>query len=1106
MSNDIIQINSNILKSASFYVEFFDLREYNQLANDFTMYVYWNDFLNNAPKFTVPLLSIDSMVKTNLLWFRNSTIQDKAVISVDNSEEYNIMNFITNGVSAKDVDLEDLIYLGAILKTYYIDAFGNTQEKRLMVGRVTLNTFSNSALKLNITGFNEILKGSDFESNVVKYGDNACYNYISLEQAFSNIFNVPHNIIDKYAYTGTPFRLNNDTYIPSDDQDIVLTDGNLEDNWIVYAEDKTANNDGYEHCQFFYLAEDCACGVKMTRYNNNGDEIEKDISYTPNWNVWGNTVDASNNWADNFYKDNLVTHYSRFFRPFKVVKATDNEELAFDGRNGRVIRNINLDGEFDQSNTNDVFYDPIIKNPAFEQQIVSGGQYLCEAGDTLIYFEQLGDIRFENTIEGSPSATVLYDQHAHIFVYNFTKDIVYFNHISSLVQSTPFPKMWLQLRDLYMNTEKMYFASRLDYTSANNNWFNFASAVKPYCHVDDDSSNWNRCATARSFKQNQDQYGNGGNFVGEKQVVSNTFGFYDIDDENDKTVLENMLDYIQENIKPKSVKISDDGQKIYFMRNIEHGFDNGWNENWTPDIVSPQNYSSTNQFPSIQKQCFKFLFNTDINGNVDFNKSEVTDFNYCNYESTINPPYNNEICDFLNNSSIVLQNGVGFNSLGAKANAYAFIRTTSTVSTIADKNIINSIDNVSAVNIHANSSVHYWSYEDKIYQSLTGTYKDYDDTWNVLHFNRDINRAIIQQQTELVYYDTLNDIVLENSTITGFEYILSMVRTRFIFTNPLDGKSDELIRIGSVTSEVVRLLSYSGTRYQGARGLANTFFKNMNYDNNGILQIGFTDQKNNMFILDGTMTAINTVTTKYDVLEWNKYVLSKPDFRNLDNGNNTNQEEDNNNFDADISISMFTKSKDVDINVTVNRISSTEIKWEASNEFSDGIITGIITETDFTFFTFDLTDIFTGITITCNFYNTELSEGEKFAGRIKRRELEASNIKDSIETEDNEFIFLENKSLTIKPSFLYELNSEQFKDELSAFFLNGLKLKKMIQYNISVPQLLLFNENYKILSVGDLLELNGEIVDTDGWVTCYIEKLSYDFKERTTKFNLITFK
>lgn len=461
---NILQVNKNMLDNAKYYVEFFDMREFDKLRLDFSMNAYWFTFLSTTPKFSVPLANdgINQLIKYNTLWFRNQYVEDSAIITLDNSDEYNLMNFITQGISPKDVNLDDLKYLGATIKEVGIDLFGATQEYRIITGRVSLNVFNNTMLRLNIKSFCNILKGSDFAENVVKYPTGSSFNFISLQQAFENIFNVPYNFIDETdeiddnSYPVTPFILNQSTYVTNDNKDIVLTDPIRFEGKQIYAEDTVKNTDKYIHAQFSYDLSNPSCNVSLTEYNEAGDEIAFTNTNTASWNVWGNKLDADAFWTGvNQTKQDAHTHYNRFFRPFAVVIAgiEEADDVALGLReNFRVIRNLKTSFEPSTFENDSYYYDPLVNQQHWSQEKVSFGNYQPQPDDVLIYFEVTGDVRFYSSITEAPSQTVLFENTADIYVYNATKDIVYFNHIANQVQTFPMPKQWLdmQLQRLYI--------------------------------------------------------------------------------------------------------------------------------------------------------------------------------------------------------------------------------------------------------------------------------------------------------------------------------------------------------------------------------------------------------------------------------------------------------------------------------------------------------------------------------------------------------------------------------------------------------------------------------------------------------------------------------
>lgn len=1077
MSNNILQINSNILKTSQYFVEFFDFREYTELERDFTMGTYWLNFLKNVTKFSVPLKEIEGMKKTNNLWFRNEAVQDSCIISVDNSEKYNIMNFITKGITAKNMDLEDLIYLGAIIKVMYIDNFGTLQESRLTVGRVTVNSFTDSLLRFNILPLNNILKGSTFEKHVYKYPTAAYYNYISLEQAFSNIYNVPHNIIDDYSYTATPFLLNKETYVPTNTQDIVIRESNLPPGITMYAEDTVIGSENYTHSQFFYYNNEPNCYVRLTEYDDNGDELSSFGTSTAEWAIWAD--DAYINNDDNFspeYEDVKITlrNYQRLFRPFRVIIAGDDEVDAIDNGSFRTVRKVaNLQTDF----TFNIDY--------VDMPVTPESKFKIDKGDKLIYFELCGDVSLSN------STAILFEGYSHIFVYNLTKKVVYWDKIAVLVQSQHLPKQWLDLKSGgFISMDAFNYSSRSSITET------FLSGVRPFLFVGR--------GVDRSFVYSYNTFLVDYNVDGqpeystryEKQKLPYDFGNNDIGDTIDKGYLQRALDTITSKSKPKAIKFSEDGKTLYFVKSVPADFEVYPDE--TPKTINQENYSNPYEFPGCTRFCKKALF--DYSEGTKINLNEYDEVKYLTGVNAIIT----EIPNNFNNNSIVLINAIGLLGNGEYApltsNTFTMNLKNSLYENSDSVNLVND-GNVRSINSIDENGNTYFCFENKVYRN-NEIYLMYESTWKVLDYNRSIKRAIIQKEDELIYYDTQNLVELNSSPLIGLEYLFSMVRNRFLFTNSITGKNEELISIGSVINEPVRLLSYKGNRYQASIALASTFLKNMNYDNDGILRIGFTDSLDDFEITDDVNISISSDTIKYNQIEWDKYHIKKNKFDSVDNDDNTNLEEDENNYDASISIEMWA-NKDINMNITVKRIDSDTIKWDVTNNFTEGILTDTITTTSFDFFSFFLTGDYSDVEITCNFYNTELGIGEKFSGQIVRRELESDSIVDSIESDEKDFLFIDKKGLSLTPNFLYKLNQTEYKTKIEDFFISGGKIKKLVIYNVVIPELILFNENFELLNIGNTVRINSDIIETNGWRECYIESIIYDFKNKQSKLKLI---
>ena len=170
-------------------------------------------------------------------------------------------------------------------------------------------------------------------------------------------------------------------------------------------------------------------------------------------------------------------------------------------------------------------------------------------------------------------------------------------------------------------------------------------------------------------------------------------------------------------------------------------------------------------------------------------------------------------------------------------------------------------------------------------------------------------------------------------------------------------------------------------------------------------------------------------------------------------------------------------------------------------------------------FSVDLINSFTGITLYFNFYDTELEIGKTFRGTIERRTISKTSIKDSIVETGRKVIMLDDKTLGLKFPFLFDKDSVEFMNNMENYFLENEQIRKITEIEIEIPELILFNNSYNIFNVGEQrIVINSETMFLKGYGiyrgslrpfednrgSFYIEKISYNFKSKTTKFYLVS--
>ncbi|MCP4991547.1 MAG: hypothetical protein GY928_37465 [Colwellia sp.] len=1103
------EVNDNILRNAEYSVKFFRY-DFEMLADNVSMMANeeWVNYLNNVNTFSVPLIAISSFEKTQQIWYRNKNTSDSITIEIDSSHEHNIIEFIAKEVQYINVDLQDLNKMGVVLYVDYIDNLGNQQIKTLYVGRPQISKYvvgASGGLSIKIDQLNRFLDRSDFDKNVVHTPTGANYSYISLLQAFGNIYNVPHNIDDNYSYAGTPFRLNQENYAPTSDLDVVLRDGDLPDDVQLYAEDKVANSSGFVHSQFFYKIGDPQCGVKITKYNNDGKIIDTPITtYTAGWNVWSNTINASASWNAGSIFNGLINSFGRLFRPIKVVYAPSNEQNII-----RKYRRFRTSSEW--SSNPALGYTENIKT---DKEDISA--HNPDEGDILIYFELMGDVLLAKGVTAD-YRVCLFTNNSHLLCYNYTKDIVYFDRLVHNAKSTPLPKQWLDINDYFLGAT-VRFQDQFIYGTVYS-WFN--RSVSEGGAVDDlnptpmipvkTEANGN---VHLNYQKSDHDWNDS---RGSMQYVKFVCGY----DNNailkpeiptDRTKIEGFLDAAQV-VKPKSIVISSDGQKIYFAKPSLFPSDY-WGYDWVP----------TQNQANLILNGYKTIYDTS-GGDRIINENDVSAYNFFKLDTTINGSFVSEVCAFLSNHSVLGFNMYANSTISEYKNSYYVLpRGDSSFAYYGE--MFYPTDKLNpSFNFFIDSNVTVFPrLNDVIFTTQTGS----DETVYVgktfgvsgdyiLDIYWTTGRVIFQnnQTTELQYLNYANGAVLQDKGgVTGFEYLLSMNRDRFIFSNPIDGQSDETYKISPTINEPVRLLSFKGNRYLAGIALANTFQKNMYYDNQGVLNIGMGYKKHELTDFD--LVSIKKKEYKYDSLEYFKNRIQKNNFKATDNDVVTNKEEEESTYDEATSITMWS-TKDVQMDIKITRNSETTLIWEAINEF--GVVDGSITETAFYTFEIPLTGIFAGISIWCNFYNTELAIGKTFYGTIEKRKFTPSTVASEIVSVSQELPFLDDKALGLKFPFLYSEYNDSFFALMNDYFKDGNKLRPSYEVDIVIPEMILFDTKYKQFSVGDIITLQtdemyiqGYSLEEDGSLTkyneskgdYYIEKMKLDFNSHTTIMNLVS--
>lgn len=1138
MSSNIVDLNNNLIIGAEYYIRFFNLDDYELNENDFGM-SNWSSALTDN-QFSLPIINISSFSNNAHIWYRNEPLFDKMVIELDPSKENNLMEFIARGAEFNNVKLNDLKKLIANVYIRYASTTVANSQLYLMTGRVKLIDNSDKKLTIQLEQMDKILTGSDFEKYVKQDPNGSSYNYVSIKQAFENILNAPHNKIDDYSYPVQPFTITEETYKPSDDYDIIYKDDNLPDNNQIYAEDWILDRNNVSrktHCQFYYNLNNPSCGYKITEYADEfngatGQVISENSYEVIDWNVWNNTQDVGSGAIG--YEKEVILNYQRYFRPFKIVIAGENETKALNDGNYRIKRNY----VYPNYNPNNLWqkdqslYEPTVNNHIFTQEkILPGDDYTCEEDDVLVYFEQLGDVRFRLEDSGIPSANILYDNYSTVYVYNQTKDIVYFDHVTRFVQSTPLPKKWLEMQT-YIHTEKIYFASRLNYESSNNIERAFASYIKPMCAINfTDGSHGSRqfVASINSYKQNQDADGNGGDLFGEKTHLSYVLGTYDLDDSVELEKAKFILDYITENNKPKSIRISNSGDYIFFLKNELSGFSEwdveGFDDSWDP-VVVPQNSSyNLSWFKTQFKWIGKEIYHEDSSGKISVSKKEYNILNYLNFGFAVNSkwPLISELSNGFYGGSLALLDFTYENESNPGdiiGNSRVIKKTSSSVSD-SEYNTISFNRQVPVVNFFRTDDNIYWCLGPLIKKGLEETYY-FATEGNVVDFwttnDESIQRAIVTTGEKIIYLDTVNNTTEEESNIIGIDYLLPCDRGQYdltcIFVDPAEGNSNRLYRLSNVTDEDIRLLSFDGNRYQASNRLAASFFKNTYYDTLGVCNIGSRIKKINLD--DNDFTTISIQKFKYDSLEYTPKSISKGGFEQFDNNNATNKEEDDNFFDEDISIDMWT-NKDVQLNFTISRLADDIIKWDAINEFGEE--TGELLETGFNFITVPLTGDFDGIVVYVNFFDTYLKQGEKFRGVINKRKYKDFITPKEIGSSTNTFPFLDNTNLNLNLPFVYEQDSEYFADVLSNYFIYNNEVRELVLMEVELPCLLFVDSNNSSFNAGTIATISSETKYNNGFelidsVTVepyntnkcdyYIETIKYNIKQGTTTLSLVS--
>jgi len=1106
---NILEANNNILREAEYTLKIINGENAEVYTGgptfffpnkDLNAFGYWNDFLNTTDSMTIPIISIGSMTKTQSIWYRNVKTLDSLNIEVDHDYNNNIMEFLNKGIKNAFLDYDSIEQLIFIVEITFINSVGYSTKKTLFVGRPTLKNDSTSRLSFELNNLDSIIKDAKFETTVLQANTDSFFNFISLKRAFEAIYNSPHSLNDEFVYPVCPFDIDTTNYLP--DTGITYKDiDHIPEGATVYAEDTIVGREGY--IQSFFYANQPECGISTKNINN---ITETETDYVSNWTFFTNQDDINNILLENVRKP-----HNNAFRMFRPIRTFISNVV---NNNMQVAVALSEPTSF--------------SSPYLGLINANTDEYRVNIGDEIVVCEQMMD--FAMLKSGSifyASRIILFNDLSNIYYYNKTQDIFYWNIIVQGATTLPLPKQWYDMES-YLNTGALLrydinYQMTEDYSSAfatyNNGYNNVTYTNNNFSYWQFDAVNHIRRDNNCNTNVNSNTRGTPliNQAVEPRLLPAWNASIDGISTqryiETDRASMEACLDEIYSVCTLKTVRITE-GLDILW------GFDNGYSQHYFS--YEANNTKTTNR---------KSVFNLN-NGVFDYDERDFyqhQDIGYCwDYELSEN---------FGENQVMLSMSALQSAQTHYTTLAVQYGRTSNygELSIYKITSIPQINNNLSILNdfcyIKINKNLFYgdpfidkFVLNDATYPIFGKTiYKKYiGEIFNILDINIGLNQMIVNNDGLIEYLDidTLASFYTDTLSLNT-SYLFAITREDVRFTD-----TSNMVKFHYINGEVnedIRLLGFSGSRYDASVGLANSFFKNMYSDNLGVKKIGFA-QPNIFTLTDDMMKEINVKTYNFNKLEYAKYDIVKNDFTNIDKDIADTKEQDDQNYDKSLSINLYSNI-DTDIDISIKRI-PIGIEITANNNFVTNLQFSF-TPPNYSSFDIDFTGhsdsngkSIEGLIVRATFYDADLGISEVFRAKIVRRKLENSGVKDEIVGASSKLIWKDDKIMGLKFPFLYNKYSSFFKDRMSDYFIDSSgNVRKLMIVTVKIDELLLFNESYSVFNIGErrvLIDskekyLNGYgfigdslVPFNDNRAVFYIEKSVSNFNSKTTTLTLVS--
>lgn len=434
---NILEANDNILREAKYNLKLINgtnasIYPLFGLENkDLNKFGYWDDFIKTQDSLDIDIIKINSMEKSQSIWYTNTGLSDSIVLEVSNDYQTNIIEFLNRDLTNKNLDFDDLEDLIFIVEVTYINTVGWQTTNPIFTGRLDKYKYTNDMLKFTIKGLDEILKDTEFD--VLKDPENSYFSNISLYDAVGNVMNTPHDKDDEYAYPVCPYIINESNYITdslTDDKYVNETDI-LPSTYDAYAEDSVLGDENRK--QVFFYRDSPECGIVDIKLDSNNNYESHTTFYMNEMRLFTNQQGV--NFQDDFkiLNDNMF----RCFRPIRTFIAPHEETNYYTGS-----IQVPLGLVLGPSNT---------------------PEYRIDAGDEIILLEQLIEPLTSEFGSNTIGEIVFFNFTSNLYYYNKTKNIMYWNPIANQVLTSPLPSNYLDLR------YEDYFGKTITW----NNWYNY---------------------------------------------------------------------------------------------------------------------------------------------------------------------------------------------------------------------------------------------------------------------------------------------------------------------------------------------------------------------------------------------------------------------------------------------------------------------------------------------------------------------------------------------------------------------------------------------------------------------------------------------------------